>query len=65
MVQTRIVIVEDEGIVAFQIETLLQQKGYQVIGTFASGVEALQNIESLSPDLVLMDLKLPGEMDIN
>ena len=63
MIQIRIVIVEDEGIVAFQIETLLQQKGYQVIGTFASGVEALQNIESLSPDLVLMDLKLQGEMD--
>ncbi len=63
MIQTRIVIVEDEGIVAFQIETLLQQKGYQVIGTFASGIEALQNIESLSPDLVLMDLKLQGEMD--
>jgi len=63
MIQTRIVIVEDEGIVAFQIETLLQQKGYQVVGTFASGVEALQNIESLRPDLVLMDLKLQGEMD--
>ena len=63
MPQTRIVIVEDEAIVALQIKMHLQQKGYQVVGTFASGDEALQNIESVSPDLVLMDLKLRGAMD--
>jgi len=42
----------------------LQQKGVSGWSErFASGDEALQNIESVSPDLVLMDLKLHGAMD--
>lgn len=56
-------IVEDEGIVALQLKTILQQKGYDVVAVFASGEEALNHAVSLRPDLILMDLKLQGALD--
>lgn len=63
MEKPRIVIVEDEGIVALQIKGKLEQKGYEVVGMFASGEEALQNIQALRPDLIMMDMTLQGELD--
>lgn len=63
MAKPRIVIVEDEGIVALQIRTSLEQRGYTVTGVFASGEEALANVQAAAPDLVLMDMKLAGELD--
>ncbi len=63
MEPTRIVVVEDEHIVALDIKMHLQKYGYEVPGMFASGEELLERIESLSPDLVLMDIKLQGKLD--
>ncbi len=59
----KIMIVEDEGIVALQIRTTLEQRGYQVVDICSSGEEALVHIEEAGPDLVLMDMKLQGAMD--
>jgi diguanylate cyclase (GGDEF)-like protein/PAS domain S-box-containing protein len=59
----KILIVEDEAIIALIIEKLLLSLGHEVCGTTASGEEALTQAEALKPDLVLMDIRLAGEMD--
>ena len=59
----KILIVEDEQIVAFDIETQLERLGYRVVGTAASGEEALTKAAELEPDLVLMDVQIEGPID--
>ena len=63
MNKTRLLIVEDEAIVAADLQSRLPQLGYQVAGTAASGEHALALAEQVQPDLVLMDIHLPGTMD--
>ncbi len=63
MRKTRIMIVEDESIVASDIQNTLESLGYQVPAVAASGEEAIRQAGELRPDLVLMDIKLKGEMD--
>ena len=58
-----IMIVEDEGIVALELEECLQQMGYTVPAVVASGAEAVAKAAEVKPDLVLMDIRLKGEMD--
>ena len=60
---TSIFIVEDEGIVADDIRETLINLGYDVVGTAKSGETALEKLSGISPDLVLMDINLAGEMD--
>ena len=59
----RLLIVEDEAIVVADIAIRLTQLGYTVVGTAASGEEALTLAETVRPDLVLMDIHLQGAMD--
>jgi len=59
----KILIVEDETIVAKDIEQSLRALGYQVLGIAVTGAAALQLAEEAAPDLILMDIKLKGEMD--
>ncbi len=59
----QILVVEDQRIVAADIENTLARLGYAVIGTASSGEEAIQKVSHLRPDLVLMDIRLQGEMD--
>ena len=59
----RILIVEDEGIVAKDIEAKLTRLGYAVAGIARSGVEAVRLAEESDPDLVLMDINLNGGPD--
>jgi PAS domain S-box-containing protein len=61
--QPRILIVEDEVIVARNIASRLRELGYVVPTIAASGEEALRRAAELRPDLVLMDIKLRGAMD--
>ncbi len=63
MEKKNILIVEDEGLLVVQLELDLERMGHTVAGIYASGEEALQGIETARPDLVLMDIKLQGEMD--
>jgi len=63
MVQAKILVVEDEVIVARTIANQLTQLGYTVVGTASSGVAAIAKANSTQPDLVLMDVVLKGEMD--
>jgi len=59
----RILIVEDEQIVAVAIEGHLRRLGYQIVGTAASGEEACETAAEFEPDLVLMDVRIEGPMD--
>lgn len=59
----RILIVEDESIVALDIQDRLLELGYDVIGMVDRGDKALALVDSAQPDLVLMDIRLKGEMD--
>lgn len=59
----KILIVEDEQIVAVAIEGHLRGLGYQVVGSAASGEEACEKATELKPDLVLMDMRIEGPMD--
>lgn len=62
MAKARILIVEDEAIVAFDLETRLTKLGYSVCGISNSGEDAAQKAETERPDLVLMDILLAGKM---
>ncbi len=59
----RLLIVEDEIIVAMDLEQELLDLGYQVAGIAASGEEAVAMALETRPDLVLMDIRLGGDMD--
>jgi len=59
--QTSILIVEDEQIVASDMQNRLQFLGYEVLGIAESSEEALSFVKSKKPDLILMDIKLKGE----
>lgn len=61
--QNKILIVEDEGIVALDLANRLRRLGYTVLAVAASGEEAVQKTAQACPDLVLMDIRLRGEMD--
>ena len=63
MNKPRILIVEDEEIVAADISEYLQQMGYLAVGQAASGEQAIGLAGELRPDLVLMDIRLEGKMD--
>lgn len=60
---TRILIVEDERIVAWSIREILQTFNYEVVASVTSGTQAIQIAVAAKPDLILMDVRLEGEMD--
>jgi len=59
----RILVVEDELIVAMNIESKLQELGYEVIDVVDNGKDAIDRALETKPDLILMDIVLKGEMD--
>jgi len=61
--RTRVAIVEDEGIVAMYVQSLMTSWGYDVVATLPSGEDAVDFATATPPDLVLMDIQLRGEMD--
>lgn len=59
----RIYIVEDSYLVAHHLKMALEQEGYIVVGIADSGEKALDEIQSLMPDMALLDITLQGEID--
>lgn len=59
----KLMIVEDESIVAADLAERLAHLGYDVLASVASGEDALAGAEAQRPDLVLMDIRLQGLMD--
>ncbi|WP_407414531.1 response regulator [Methanobrevibacter sp.] len=58
-----ILIVEDEAITAMDLKYSLQDLGYDVVGTVDTGQDAIDASNELKPDVVLMDIKLKGDME--
>lgn len=63
MAKARIMVVEDESIVALDIKKRLEKLGYVVIATASTAEEAVQGAIDLKPDLAIVDIALKGEMD--
>ena len=63
MEKARILIVEDEAIIAMEIENQLQSLGYEVTSIVDTGEKAIKKAEADKPDLMLMDIRIKGEMD--
>ncbi len=63
MTKKRILVVEDEPITAMTEQGMLKKLGYEVTGVALSGERAIEMAGKDMPDLVLMDIKLIGEMD--
>ncbi len=57
-----VLVVEDENIVAKDIQQSLQKMGYKVIGTASSGEKAKEILKENQPDIILMDIMLKGDM---
>jgi response regulator NasT len=57
---TRVVIAEDEAIIRLDLKELLQEEGYDVVGETGRGDEAIALVRDLRPDLVILDIKMPG-----
>ncbi len=63
MEKAKIFIVEDEAIIAMEIENQLQSLGYEVSSIVDTGEKAIKKAEEDKPDLILMDIRIKGEMD--
>ena len=57
-----ILVVEDESIVAKDIQVCLRKLGYEIVGVVSSGEEAVEKAEEFDLDLIMMDIMLKGEM---
>lgn len=58
-----ILVVEDEMVISMELAGTLKRLGYQIAGQLISGEEAIARAGELSPDLILMDIRLKGEID--
>lgn len=59
----KVLVVEDEGIVALSIRETLKKLGYEVVGIASSGIEAIRKAGEQLPDVILMDIRIKGDMD--
>lgn len=57
---TRILVADDHPMIRTAIEVLLRDTGCEIAGTAASGIETLRLVDQLEPDILLLDLQMPG-----
>ena len=60
MKQLRILVVDDEAILRLDLSEMLAERGHDVVGEADNGADAVRLARELHPDLVLMDVKMPG-----
>jgi len=56
----RVVIAEDEAIIRLDLKETLEEEGYDVVGETGRGDEAVELVRDLSPDIAILDIKMPG-----
>jgi response regulator NasT len=59
-VSLRIIIADDEAVIRMGLRTMLEERGYQVVGEAGDGKRVLDLVEKMHPDLVFLDIKMPG-----
>lgn len=60
MDKTTIIVVDDSPFASKQIKDLVEENGYEVIGYAKSGEEGIKMYEELHPDIVILDIIMPG-----
>ena len=60
MTSLRVVVAEDEAIIRLDLSEMLVEEGYEVVGQTGRGDEVLALVQLTKPDLVLMDVQMPG-----
>ena len=60
---SKIMIVEDEAVIALRLQHSLTSLGFDVVGVAYSGEEAVETARDLRPDLILTDIMIPGKLD--
>lgn len=63
MDDAHILIVEDQNLIAWDLKSRLLNLGYEVSAIVASGEDAIERVQAMPPDLVLMDIRLKGDLD--
>jgi two-component system LytT family response regulator len=64
--RVRVLVVDDEPLARMRIEDVLAGiEGAQVVGTAANGIEAIEQIRALKPDLVFLDVQMPGKTGVD
>ena len=59
----KLMIVEDEAVIAMQLDKRLRSMGYDVVGTVSTAEESVRMAKELNPNLILMDIVMPGNLD--
>lgn len=59
MTQRRVLVAEDEALIRLDLVEMLREEGYEVVGEAGDGEEAVSMANSLEPDLVILDVKMP------
>ena len=63
MTKRRIVIAEDEPLVRLDLGQMLENLGHEIVGQAGESKTAVELARELNPDLVILDIRMPGEMD--
>jgi two-component system, response regulator PdtaR len=63
MANPKVLIVEDDEIIAYIEQWRLKKLGYDICGSAGTGAEAMNSVAKMRPDIVLMDIHLKGEID--
>ncbi len=58
-----VLIAEDESIIAMDVKFILESVGYHICGIVSTGEDSIKKASDIQPDLVLMDIKLKGNID--
>ncbi|HVM04845.1 MAG TPA: response regulator [Acidimicrobiales bacterium] len=56
----RVVIAEDEAVIRLDLKEILEEEGYDVVGETGRGDEAVELVRQTSPDLAILDIRMPG-----
>ncbi|HLZ12298.1 MAG TPA: response regulator transcription factor [Candidatus Acidoferrum sp.] len=62
---TRILLVDDHALVRQGLRSLLVQEGFTVVGEAADGLEAIEKVRALLPEIVVMDISMPAQNGLN
>ncbi|MCB5251238.1 MAG: response regulator [Candidatus Cloacimonadales bacterium] len=63
MSKLKVLVVEDDSIIIIDLKRRIPKIGYELVGVFSKGEDAIEHVEVLKPDIILMDVMLDGMLD--